>query len=326
MYLVRFYNGDVDKQLWDHFVRDAGNGCFLFFRDYMDYHQDRFNDRSLMVFSDENLVAILPANSSSDKTVLHSHQGLTFGGLVTKVKIPLSTGLEIMNAMTSFAREAGFQSLVYKPLPTAFRKTPSEFDGYFLFLKNARLIRRDTNFLVFPEHEESYQERRLRMIKKAAKNNIQIKQTLDFDRFWNEVLTPVLEKRHLVKPVHNLEEIQLLQKRFPEKIRFYGGYMGEQLMAGAVVYDYDSVVHSQYIATIDEGRNLGALDAVFDCLIRETRAAKKVFSFGIANENQGRVLNSGLAEWKEGFGSVVAGHDFWEIDLAALEIENSASL
>ena len=44
----------------------------------MDYHKDRFEDYSLMVFKDEKLVAVLPANRVEDK--LFSHQGLTYGG------------------------------------------------------------------------------------------------------------------------------------------------------------------------------------------------------------------------------------------------------
>jgi DNA-binding response OmpR family regulator len=36
------------KREWDTFVSTAKNATFLFFRDYMDYHRDRFTDHSLM--------------------------------------------------------------------------------------------------------------------------------------------------------------------------------------------------------------------------------------------------------------------------------------
>lgn len=49
----------------------------------MEYHSDRFNDHSLMFFDDsQKLLAILPANHADGK--LHSHQGLTFGGIIIK--------------------------------------------------------------------------------------------------------------------------------------------------------------------------------------------------------------------------------------------------
>ncbi|HLT33915.1 MAG TPA: hypothetical protein VKZ98_09005, partial [Aquaticitalea sp.] len=46
----------------------------------MDYHQDRFEDFSLMVFKKDKLKAIFPANKTKDAVC--SHQGLTYGGLV----------------------------------------------------------------------------------------------------------------------------------------------------------------------------------------------------------------------------------------------------
>ncbi len=39
------------KREWDAFVSAAKNATFLFSRDYMDYHSDRFADHSLMIFN-----------------------------------------------------------------------------------------------------------------------------------------------------------------------------------------------------------------------------------------------------------------------------------
>jgi len=47
---------------WDAFVAASKNATFLFCRDYMDYHHDRFQDCSLMLRDEKNvLLAILPA-------------------------------------------------------------------------------------------------------------------------------------------------------------------------------------------------------------------------------------------------------------------------
>jgi hypothetical protein len=58
---IRVYKPEF-KGLWDAFVSGAKNGVFLFNRDYMDYHSDRFQDYSLLFFRDNCLVALLPAN------------------------------------------------------------------------------------------------------------------------------------------------------------------------------------------------------------------------------------------------------------------------
>ena len=39
----------AQRVLWDDFVENARNATFLFKRDYMDYHADRFADHSLIV-------------------------------------------------------------------------------------------------------------------------------------------------------------------------------------------------------------------------------------------------------------------------------------
>ena len=63
---------------WNDFVSESSNGTFLFLREYMEYHADRFTDYSLLVYDGNKLLALLPANRSGD--VLYSHAGLTYGG------------------------------------------------------------------------------------------------------------------------------------------------------------------------------------------------------------------------------------------------------
>src|SRR5882724_7083833 len=81
-YSVAAYSTEF-KERWDAFVRTASNATFLFYRDYMDYHRERFADRSLIVLRDSEIVALLPANLRMDGTLV-SHEGLTFGGLLVR--------------------------------------------------------------------------------------------------------------------------------------------------------------------------------------------------------------------------------------------------
>ena len=60
MISVRRYT-DENKELWNDFNSKAKNYMFMFDRDYMDYHRDRFIDHSLLFFSDDDLVALFPA-------------------------------------------------------------------------------------------------------------------------------------------------------------------------------------------------------------------------------------------------------------------------
>jgi len=76
------------KSLWDEFITNSKNGTFLFCRDYMEYHSDRFTDFSIMFFKGNSLIAVMPANIKDD--ILFSHSGLTFGGIISdqKRKLP----------------------------------------------------------------------------------------------------------------------------------------------------------------------------------------------------------------------------------------------
>ena len=80
MFEIRKYN-DADKEVWNAYVEHARNATFLFNRNYMDYHSDRFKDYSLMFYNNGKLHSILPAHQVG-KT-LCSHFGLTYAGLLT---------------------------------------------------------------------------------------------------------------------------------------------------------------------------------------------------------------------------------------------------
>jgi len=84
-------------------------------------------------------------------------------------------------------------------------------------------------------------------------------------------------------------------------------------LCGSIFYLYGNVAHSQYIASSDLGRKSGALNLLFIELLDRVLSAYKIFDFGIANENQGRVLNAGLASWKERMGGRTVVHDFYRI-------------
>ena len=78
MKICKYSNSNLEE--WNQFVALSKNGFFMFDRNYMDYHKDRFIDNSLMFYdAKDNLIAILPANISNN--ILYSHQGLSFGGI-----------------------------------------------------------------------------------------------------------------------------------------------------------------------------------------------------------------------------------------------------
>ena len=138
MFSIKRYRSE-DRSVWDNFVKEARNATFLFMRDYMDYHADRFTDCSWMIWKGSRLVALLPANLTPDGT-LHSHQGLTYGGWILPFgHINTTDLLEIFREAIAVWREMGITALDYKPLPSIYCATPSDDAEYALFRLGATL-------------------------------------------------------------------------------------------------------------------------------------------------------------------------------------------
>ena len=112
-----------EKQDWNDFVAKSRQGTFLFDRNYMDYHQDRFHDHSLMIFYNGKLCALLPANEVVDKTLI-SHQGLTYGGLLTCNKMTAAITCLVFEAINIYLKEKGFQKVIYKAIPWIYHNIP----------------------------------------------------------------------------------------------------------------------------------------------------------------------------------------------------------
>ena len=309
MNIVRYTN--EHSNIWNEFVKNAKNTHFFFLRDYMEYHSDRFEDFSLLVFDEtQKLIAVLPANIKEN--VLHSHQGLTFGGLIVNDRMKTEKMLQIFDVLKNFLKEAGVETLIYKCIPYIYHIKPSEEDRYAFFINDAKLIRRDVTSSIDLTVQVRYSKGRKWSVKKSQKEGVTFQESLDFSSFWI-LLNDVLNQKHDIHAVHSLEEMKLLHSRFPQNIRLFLAYRNGELLAGSVVYETQTVAHTQYLANSNLGREIGALDGLIDFLIKETFKHKKYFDFGISTESQGQELNTGLISQKEGCGARAIVHDFYEL-------------
>jgi hypothetical protein len=312
-YSVRIYQKS-DYENWNAFIGQAKNATFLFHRDFMEYHSDRFQDYSLIVLDKEKCVAVLPANVLGNE--VFSHQGLTYGGLVYNEKMKLASVIEIFKAILSFLDENKIEKLQLKLMPSIYHQKPSEEINYALFLTKAQLTRRDSMAVIDLSKKASMASGRKEGITKGIKNKLQIKEVDDFEEFWNKILIPNLAKKHQAKPVHSLQEITKLKMFFPKNIRQFNVYKDEVIVAGTTIFEVENVAHCQYISGKEDKNELGGLDLLFHQLITEVFKNKRFFDFGTSNENQGRKLNNGLSYWKESYGASTIVHDFYEVESA----------
>lgn len=300
------------KSAWDTFVINSKNATFLFQRDFMEYHQDRFDEFSLLIFKKGKLVGLLPANRVAGE--LHSHQGLTYGGLLLSKEVKFVTVLHSFEVLLKFLNAQQITTLYIKEIPAIYYQLPSEEVHYLSFILNAQLIRRDTLSVIDNQFQLKFSSSRREGIKRAQKHGLQIVNDDDFNVFWNTILITNLNKKHNANPVHSLEEILYLKAKFPKNIKQFNVYQGKQVVAGATIFETQNVAHCQYISGNDDKNTLGSLDLLHEYLITKAYAEKRYFDFGTSNENNGKHINEGLQFWKEGFGARTMTQDFYKIE------------
>ncbi|MFT7626881.1 MAG: hypothetical protein ACI9AT_001043 [Ulvibacter sp.] len=300
-----------DKLLWDIFIEQAKNATFLFSRDFIEYHKDRFTDYSLLVYKGKELVGLVPANLVENK--LYSHQGLTYGGLVLNNKSKLVDVSDYFAAVLSFLNSEGIDSLYIKSLPNIYHLLPSDELQYLLFITEAKLVRTDVSSTIELVNALKIKSNRMEGVKKAKKHNLRITEGAEFDEFWDEILVPNLKERHNAAPVHSLDEIKDLNSSFPNSILQFNVYDGNKLVAGATIFETKNVTHAQYISANADKQTLGSLDFLFEYLIKTRFKDKKYFDFGTSNENSGKNVNKGLQYWKECFGARSIVHQTYEV-------------
>ena len=308
---IRLYT-PAFKTEWDNFVHNSKNGTFLLYRDFIEYHGNRFNDYSLLFYEKEKLIALMPGHME-DK-VFYSHKGLTYGGLIMGAEAKIKDVLSIFEYLTVTFRHQGIKKIVYKAIPHIYHQQPSEEDLYALFRHNAILTERNISSTIYLTERLKYSELRKRGIKKAEKNSLKIEENTDFEGFWG-VLTENLQSRYDKQPVHSLKEIILLKNKFPDNIHLYVAKDNDSIVAGTVVFETKTVAHIQYIAASAKGKELGATDLLIDHIINEAYPDKKYFDYGVSTEDNGLHLNENLISQKEGFGARATVYDIYIINL-----------
>ena len=313
MFEIRRYTADRADE-WNRFVTESKNGTFLFDRRYMDYHADRFEDHSLMFYYGGSLLAVLPAHLAGD--TLCSHKGLTYGGLLTSVKLTIAQTMELFREMNSYLQDIGVRHVFYKCIPWIYHRLSAEEDLYALYhVCRARMVARDFSTNIFLSAGLRWERVRRRGIVRARQAGINVVRSDDYSAFWR-VLTDNLGTKYGLKPVHTLDEITLLHSRFPENILLYQAVRDGEVIGGVVLYLSGRVVHAQYSSATPEGKRLGAMDLLYDQIMNTDFCDYSYFDFGRSTENaDGSGLNESLVFQKEGFGGRGLCYDIYEYDL-----------
>lgn len=297
---------------WNAFLDNSKNGIFMFNRNFMEYHKDRFKDFSMMFYDEDSLVAIMPASILGYE--VYSHCGLTYGGIITNDKMKQHKMNDCFDVLIRYLKENNVKKLIYKTMPTFYHNIFAQEDLYPLWKSGAKIVRRGISTTVDLGNQLKMPKGRKAQISRAKRERVVVEESKDFDKFI-ELENEVLLKHHGTTAVHTAEELKLLNSKFPEGVKLYIAKKDDEIIAGTLLFIYKNVVHTQYMASSKIGREIGGLDLLISTLIDKFKGSKKYFDFGISTEQDDKIFNQGLCAQKEGFGGRTTVYDIYELKL-----------
>jgi CelD/BcsL family acetyltransferase involved in cellulose biosynthesis len=317
MEVVPFTAGHAEA--WDALVERAPMATFLHSRLFLSYHGERFRDASVVLLGDDGeLRAALPAAlDPDDERRVVSHPGATYGGLVHDGSLTGERARDALAAIRAHYAAEGRSALRYKPVPHVYHRSPSADDVWALGALGATRCACDLSCAIALGARREPSSRRRRSRARAERSGVTLSgEPSALAAFW-PVLDATLERRHGARAVHTIEEIEELRSRFPRQIRPLVALLGDEVVAGTVLFVSHTTVHTQYLAASERGMETSALDAVVEGAIELARAAGAAFfDFGVSVGPDRRGLVESLYRWKAEFGGGGVLYEHYESTLS----------
>ena len=245
MIIVQKYNKKLLNQ-WDSFINLSNNGTVFQKQQFLSYHQHRkFKDCSLIIKYKEQIVALFPAAEivENNTKCFYSHPGASYGGIVTKEKIPFKLINEIIIAIELYLQKNKFDSVFLINSPKIYCTTQNDSLEYLLtwnkYNKKEEYISHAVKLTNTQAVSKLLSKRKYRylqnneQLKKIKFKKLNVNKNLKEIEMFYDILY-VSKQIYSVTPTHTLDEIIILLNLFPNEIELYislnqnkiiGGYM-----------------------------------------------------------------------------------------------------
>lgn len=318
MLSIKQYSSEF-KAKWDNFViNESVNGTFLQTRQFLEYHGDRFEDESIMIYKGtDTILAVIPACKivENENKIFSSHAGSTFGGIViSKIFYDTHHIQEMLDLLEQYWHDNQYDEVNLKITPKLFARKSPDLLEYMLFLNKFENYCELSTYIDYSNYDDTvvsnFNFNKRKLVRKM------LDMDLVFRRLWEDsevadffaLLTLNLTKYN-AKPIHTLEEIlDFKNNRLKENVRFYGVYKDNEQLAGGMMFNFPETltIHAQNLSA-DPYSHTGKLDPItflyYSLICEYKRLGYKNLSWGISTENKGSALNFSLIKNKESYGS-----------------------
>jgi len=310
---------EEQSDLWEKLIEKANNGTLFHTRRFLSYHpQGRFIDNSLVFYKKDKPYVLLPAAEKEieGKRFLVSHPGASYGSFVVPTELSFADSYEVVESLISYANSQKFDGIRLTPPPTIYSSRLSNYIDFALLQHGFTYLKREISSILFLEETieqnlKKFKVSHQRAVRKAVKEGIAVRESDKIDEFY-EILQNNLKIRHNVVPTHSLDELLKLKELFPDKIKLFGAFVKNKMVAGVVNFACtDDVVLAFYISHNEKYQETRALNLLFYSIFDWAIKSKyKVYDFGIFTVNE--EPNFGLARFKENFGASGMFRDTFE--------------
>lgn len=328
--IVRYDRHDsASREAWDNLVEyESANGTFLNTRRFMDYHpEDRFEELSYLIFNEkEQLIAVCPGNIAVEngRKIYFSYQGATFGGPIISKKYYKAKYVIPMIKELKKELIGKVESIVIRPTPEVFSEADSALLEYALYYGGFTERRELTSVISFDDYSDdtisNLSQGKRTHVHKCERKGIEVR-TITSDEGVAEYYDILCENltKFDAKPVHTIDELlDFKNNRLKDETEFFGAYMDGEMVAGGMMFYFHNtkVVHAQYLSERNDVLRLSPMTYLYYWIINEMkRRGFKKISWGNTTEDYGRIINKGLINSKEDFGSGYGSNLSFHLDM-----------
>ena len=231
-----------DKKLWDNFILSSNNGTLFHCQSFLSYHIDRhFVDYSLIIKKNNQIIALLPAaiKICNSKKILYSHPGASFGGFVFSLNMNFKLLNNIIIEVEKFCIKNNIQSIIMINTPLIYYKQKDESLNYLLlwnkYIKKEHYISHFIDLSGTSNVKLLLKKRKQRYLNKLLLNKkFNIRPSNNFKDFYRLLIKS--KKEFKTQPTHSIQELQLLSRLFPEKIKLLLTRHNSAVVGGCLLF------------------------------------------------------------------------------------------